>query len=72
MANLRQVKYTLENTDVVDGNTSTQYIDEAIKSLETASDALNSISVKGRENLDKLLGIMLALDMILGIDEKEG
>ena len=71
MANLKQVKYTLEHLDAIDGDTSVKYIDAAIESLETASDALNTISVRGRESLDMLLGIMLGIDMILGKDEKE-
>ena len=71
MANLKQVKYTLEHLDVIDGDTSTKYIDEAIEALETASEALNTIGVRGKENLDMLLGIMLGIDMILGNEAEE-
>ena len=71
MANLKQVKYTLEHLDAIDGDTKTKYIDDAIESLETASEALNTISVRGRENLDMLLGIMMGIDMILGNNDKE-
>ena len=71
MANLKQVQYTLANLDAIDGDKSTQYVDKAIESLETAKEALNTISVRGRENLDQLLGIMLGIDMILGEDQKE-
>lgn len=71
MANLKQVKYTLENLDIIDGDNNTVYVEQAIASLENAAEALNTIAVRGRENLDQLLGIMLALDMILGKDQKE-
>ena len=71
MANLKQVKYTLENLDAIDGDKSTEYVDKAIESLETAAEALNTISVRGRTNLDMLLGIMLGIDMILGNEEEE-
>lgn len=71
MANLKQVKYTLENLDVIDGDKSTEYVDKAIESLETAAEALNTISVRGRTNIDMLLGIMLGIDMILGNEEEE-
>lgn len=71
MVNLKQVKYTLEHLDVIDGDTSTQYVDEAIAALETAAEALNTIGVRGRENLDRLLGIMLGIDMILGNEESK-
>lgn len=70
MANLKQVKYTLEHLDYVDGDCNTEYIDRAIESLKTAAEALNTVSVRGRENLDQLLGCMLGIDMILG--EKDG
>lgn len=72
MANLKQVKYTLENLDALDGDCSTKHIDDAINSLETASEALNTIGVRGRDNLDQLLGVMLAIDMILGKGESDG
>ena len=71
MANLKQVKYTLEHLDAIDGDRSLEYIDNAIESLETASEALNTISVRGRTSLDQLLGCMLGIDMILG-KENEG
>ena len=70
MANLKQVKYTLEHLDVIDGDTSLEYVDKAIEALETASEALNTIGVRGRSNLDMLLGIMLGIDMILGKEEE--
>ena len=71
MANLKQVKYTLETLDIVDGDKDTVYVEQAIASLETAAEALNTIAVRGRENLDKLLGVMLAIDMILGNEGSE-
>lgn len=72
MANLKQVKYTLEHLDCVDGDCNTVYIDRAIESLETAAEALNTIAVRGRDNLDQLLGCMLGIDMILGNKESDG
>ena len=72
MANLKQVKYTLEHLDYIDGDCSTEHIDTAIQALETASEALNTIGVRGRDNLDQLLGVMLAIDMILGKGESDG
>ena len=71
MANLAQVKYTLENIDIIDGDKSTEYVDKAIESLETALEALNTIGVRGRENLDELLGCILGIEMILGREGSE-
>lgn len=71
MVNLKQVKYTLEHLDIIDGDKSTQYVDDAITALETAAEALNTIGVRGKENLDRLLGIMLGIDMILGNNNEE-
>ena len=72
MANLKQVKYTLEHLDYVDGDCNTVYIDRAIESLETAAESLNTIAVRGRDSLDQLLGCMLGIDMILGKEESDG
>lgn len=71
MANLAQVKYTLEHLEVIGGDNSSEHIDKAITELERAAAALNTITVQGRENLDSLLGCMLGIDMILGRDQKE-
>lgn len=72
MANLKQVKYTLEHIDIIDGDNSTEYIDKAYEALETAAEALNTIAVRGRDNLDQLLGCMLGIEMILGKEESDG
>ena len=72
MANLKQVKYTLEHIDIIDGDNSTEYIDKAVEALETAAEALNTIAVRGRDNLDQLLGCMLGIEMILGKEESDG
>ena len=71
MANLKQVKYTLENLDIIDGDNSTTYVVQAIEALEAASEALNTIAVRGKDNLDQLLGCMLGIDMILGKAEEK-
>lgn len=72
MTNLKQVRYTLEHIDIIDGDNSTEYIDKAVEALETAAEALNTIAVRGRDNLDQLLGCMLGIDMILGKEESDG
>lgn len=72
MTNLKQVKYTLEHIDIIDGDNSTEYIDKAVEALETAAEALNTIAVRGRDNLDQLLGCMLGIEMILGKEESDG
>lgn len=72
MTNLKQVKYTLEHIDIIDGDNSTEYIDKAVEALETAAEAMNTISVRGRDALDQLLGCMLGIEMILGKEESDG
>lgn len=72
MTNLKQVRYTLEHIDIIDGDNSTEYIDKASEALETAAEALNTIAVRGRDNLDQLLGCMLGIEMILGKEESDG
>jgi len=72
MITLRDIHTALERLDVVDGDTSTEYIESAIDSLETASEALNTIAVRGRTNVDALLGIMMGIDMLLGKGDANG
>ena len=47
------------------------YIDDAIDSLAKLKDSLENVSVKGRDNVDALLGCMMGLDMIIG-EEDDG
>ena len=69
MVSIRELKFALENLDVIGGDKGIEHVDSAIESLKIASDALNTVSVRGRANVDALLGIMFAIDMIIG---KEG
>lgn len=71
MGSLEQVKYTLENLKIVDGDVSIENIEAAIKALEAELDCLETVMVQGRENLDQLLGVILTINMIIGKDKKE-
>lgn len=66
MGTLEQVKYTLENLKVVDGDICIENIEAAIKALEAELDCLEAVTVQGRENLDQLLGVMLTISTIIG------
>ena len=66
MGTLEQVKYTLENLKVVDGDICIENIEAAIKALESELDCLEAVTVQGRENLDQLLGVMLTISTIIG------
>lgn len=46
-------------------------IENAIVDLKDFLDDLNDVSVKGRDNVDTLLGCMMAVEQIIG-DEKNG
>ena len=70
MATLEQIIYTLKNLTVIEGELSTENIEAAIKALKSALEDLETIAVKGKDNLDKLLGVILAIDMIIGEEEK--
>lgn len=71
MGTLEQVKYTLENLKVVDGDICIENIEAAIKALEAELDCLEAVTVQGRENLDQLLGVMLTISTIIGKETKE-
>ena len=65
MVNLKQIKSTLENLGV-----ETEKVDAAISALEEQLSALNVISVNGRDIIDQMLGCMMGIEQILGIDEQ--
>lgn len=48
------------------------YVDAAANNLKALSDSLESVSVKGRKNMDALLGCMIGIDMIIGEGEDDG
>lgn len=48
---------------------SCEHIHNAIMELESLLSDLNEVEVKGRQNVDALLGCMMALEAIIG---KEG
>lgn len=47
------------------------HAEKAIVELRDFLDVLNDVSVKGRDNVDTLLGCMMAVEAIIG-DEKNG
>jgi hypothetical protein len=47
------------------------HAEKAIDELRDFLDVLNDVSVKGRDNVDTLLGCMMAIEAIIG-DEKNG
>lgn len=72
MGTLEQIKLTLADIKTVDGTIIVaENIEAAINALEAELDCLESVQVQGRDNLDKLLGVMLAIEMIIGKETKE-
>ncbi len=46
----------------------TEHLDKAIAELKAALTDLDNIEVKGRQNVDTLLGCMMAIEAIIGKD----
>lgn len=67
------VKITLKNiiAALVSLNIPTESIDQAVSSLEAMLQELDEVSVKGRQNVDTLLGCMMAIEAIIGKDGGE-
>ena len=65
MANLKQLKFTLESI----GQKSDK-VDTAIAALEELSEALENVSVKGRDAVDQMLGCMMGIEQIIGNDNQ--
>jgi hypothetical protein len=51
---------------------STEHIEAAIDELRGLLAKLDEVEVKGRQNVDTLLGCMMALDAIIGKEEQHG
>ena len=51
---------------------SAEKVELAIAELKMLQDELENIEVKGRQNVDTLLGCMMAIDAIIGKDEANG
>lgn len=71
MVSLIEIKLALDGIQKESGDDGVKYIDEAIERLKTAQEALNTVSVRGRHDVDALLGCMLGLDLIIG-EENNG
>lgn len=71
MVSLIEIKLALDGIQKESGDDCAKYIDEAIERLKTAQEALNTVSVRGRHDVDALLGCMLGIDLIIG-EEKNG
>lgn len=71
MVSLIEIKLALDGIQKESGDDCGKYIDEAIGKLKTAQEALNTVSVRGRHDVDALLGCMLGVDLIIG-EENNG
>ena len=67
MANLKQLKFTLNNLGIESGK-----VDIAISALEEVSESLEKIAVQGREAIDQMLGCMMGIEQIIGNEEQRG
>lgn len=48
------------------------HIDKAMDELRTLLEELDEVEVKGRQNVDTLLGCMMAIESIVGKEENNG
>ena len=67
MANLKQLKFTLNNLGIESGE-----VDIAISALEEVGESLERITVQGREAIDQMLGCMMGIEQIIGNEEQRG
>ena len=65
--NLKNILAALVSLGIKDGEVA-----DAIDSLESLLAKLDEVEVKGRQNVDTLLGCMLAIEAIIGKDEDNG
>lgn len=67
MIGLQNVKSATDDLGV-DGT----LLQAAIDKLKDFAATLNDVCVSGRENVDKLLGCMMAIDIIIGKEDGNG
>ena len=67
---LLKLKAALEKIDGDgwDGKTI-NYVMDAMDSLKALNESLENVSVKGRDNIDVMLGCMMSIDSIIGEEE---
>ena len=73
MVTLLKIKKAIEK--MMRGREDSQALDlinDAIDALRALCDALDDVSVCGRENVDAMLGCMVGLDMIIGKEDNDG
>ena len=67
MYSLIQIRAAVESL-----NAETVHIDRATHALEEALDSLNQVAVKGRQDVDTMLGCMMAIEQIIGKEDENG
>lgn len=72
MIDLRTIGNTLLSLEGAEETNAVQNIIEAIEKLYLACGEMDKIDVRGRGNLDKLLGCMLGVEMIIGKEPDDG
>jgi len=64
---LEKIKSSLEGIEAEGWDQHTfNYMEDAINSLKKLCISLNGVTVKGKNNIDVLLGCMMALERIIG------
>lgn len=73
MATLKQIIDAINSLDATgDKDSVIECLTVASAALNDALKAMDGIGVQGRTAVDTLLGCMMALDMIIGKEEKHG
>ena len=67
MISLKQISVALMSLNI-----SKERIDKAVAEIEDLLSELDEVEVKGRNNLDTLLGCMMALEAIVGKENSGG
>ena len=72
MVTLRQIYSAIDSLKCNgDKDAVLEQLSSAIDALEDAVKSMDELTVKGRDNVDTLLGCMMAVEAIIG-DEKNG
>lgn len=74
MVTIKQVRSAIENLIQYGGNKDAvlECLDCAIDAVKNALSGMDELTVKGRDNVDTLLGCMMAIEQIVGEDKNNG
>ena len=74
MGTLDQIYHSIDSLKIIEGDKCAvlELLGTAIRCIEDAQEKMGELTVRGRHNLDVLLGCMMAAESLTGKDNNNG